>query len=409
MATQSDNKPLDLGKQIKIIETNISQCEIYKNYVRKTYINKYPFEKNDFMKEVTILTLLKNVVGFPKIVTLENNIIINDDDETTLHTSIVMNNLGNTLSQYDTYKERQFIFRQILERLQILHSNFIVHCDLKTNNIVIDDNKVVSIIDFSHSQLVHPISMSLQTDEEIYQTESYLAPESRSGLHKDYAIDIWSLGCIYYEMITGEYLFVENSVNEIYQNQQNDSYLSKINNLPVSSQEINLLLSMLQRSPSKRATVRELLMMSKHASRNLNDIEASILTTPLTDNRIGLTYIDLNIENKYRPIWFEVDKPISRLGYYVIDTIIALTPKLKIKQNDIQKVVFVLMHLLYYSTMNPAQDIFANGFINCIDPYTNSTRNSKDMIIASTKLLNQFFMIRQQVGEYLASFITYTK
>lgn len=202
--TESSKKPID------IVETLISTCEIYEHCVRKTYRSTYPFELNMFMKELIILSLLKNQNGFPKVINTEINL---DDSSQTMNISatITMSNVGTPICQYGTKEQRLHILRQIIQRLHVLHKNGIVHCDLKPDNILVDTLGHVSIIDFTHSLLEHPISKILCPNQMIFTTCVYQAPEIYDNKQKDHSVDIWALGCIYYEMITGKYLFCGDS------------------------------------------------------------------------------------------------------------------------------------------------------------------------------------------------------
>ena len=101
--------------------------------------------------------------------------------------------------------------KQILFSLLFLRNMGIIHCDLKPENILIFPNNAsqVKVIDFGSSCL---------ESERIYfyiQSRFYRAPEVIFDLGYNYEIDMWSLGCILYELYTGEPLF--SGINEIEQ------------------------------------------------------------------------------------------------------------------------------------------------------------------------------------------------
>ena len=107
------------------------------------------------------------------------------------------------------------IFHQILEGVNYLHENMIMHRDLKLENILYDEEKnIVKICDFG---------LSRQYDYEIEHrytdvgTYPFKPPEVLLGLtHYSTAFDIWSMGCIFAKICTDEYFFEgENSIQVI--------------------------------------------------------------------------------------------------------------------------------------------------------------------------------------------------
>lgn len=92
---------------------------------------------------------------------------------------------------------------QILQGLNFLHSNGIVHCDLKPSNIVFCDNcsNKIKIIDFGLSKKEGEVV------EHKVQTVNYRAPEVWMNEKYECPIDMWSFGAILYEMLIGDFMF----------------------------------------------------------------------------------------------------------------------------------------------------------------------------------------------------------
>lgn len=91
------------------------------------------------------------------------------------------------------------VFYQITDGLHYMHINGCLHRDLKTRNILIDDNFEIKIIDFGS---VKYIGNSPRCLEHEVQTLWYRSPEVLLGQKDyDYKIDIWSLGCIIIEIL----------------------------------------------------------------------------------------------------------------------------------------------------------------------------------------------------------------
>nr|XP_043633999.1 serine/threonine-protein kinase ppk15-like [Erigeron canadensis] len=104
---------------------------------------------------------------------------------------------------YFTLTRLQVIMRQCLEALDYLHDLGIIHCDLKPENILIKSYSrcEVKVIDLG-SSCFQDDRLSLYV-----QSRSYRAPEVILGLPYDQKVDLWSLGCILAELVSGDVLF----------------------------------------------------------------------------------------------------------------------------------------------------------------------------------------------------------
>ena len=94
---------------------------------------------------------------------------------------------------------------QILRGVKFLHDKNIVHGDLKLENIVFSDKecKNLKVADLGNSMYVNELYKY-----SLLQTRYYRAPEVILQTEKDKGIDIWSIGCIIYELIKGVPLFI---------------------------------------------------------------------------------------------------------------------------------------------------------------------------------------------------------
>lgn len=109
---------------------------------------------------------------------------------------------------YFTIPRLQIITKQILTALSYIHDLRLIHCDLKPENILIKSysRSEIKVIDFGSSCFIHDHLSSY------VQSRSYRAPEVILGCSYDYKIDIWSLGCILAELLTGYVLFQNETV-----------------------------------------------------------------------------------------------------------------------------------------------------------------------------------------------------
>jgi len=111
--------------------------------------------------------------------------------------------LNNYIYKYirsNTYiyeKDIWYIFSQILDGLFYLHTNKIIHRDLKPANILISKNNIIKITDFNSSTIIKNLFAITQVG-----TPYYISPEIFSGKPYNEKSDIWSLGCVLYELVT---------------------------------------------------------------------------------------------------------------------------------------------------------------------------------------------------------------
>jgi len=99
------------------------------------------------------------------------------------------------------------IVPQICEALQFAHDEGIVHRDIKPENILLDRRGKVKIADFGLAKLIAHAAddVTLTREGGTMGTPHYMAPEQIEGAHGvDHRADIYSLGVVFYEMLTGE-------------------------------------------------------------------------------------------------------------------------------------------------------------------------------------------------------------
>lgn len=112
---------------------------------------------------------------------------------------------------YFTLPRIQSMARQVLTALDYVHSLNLLHCDLKPENILIKSYSrcEVKVIDFGNS------CFTTDNLSSYVQSRCYRAPEVVLGCEYDGRIDIWSLGAILPELLTGHVLFSNTTVNEM--------------------------------------------------------------------------------------------------------------------------------------------------------------------------------------------------
>jgi serine/threonine protein kinase len=106
-----------------------------------------------------------------------------------------------------TAREALAIVPPICAALQFAHDRGIVHRDIKPENILIDKAGTVKIADFGLAKLIGPGApeVAITTAGDVMGTPHYMAPEQvERPLEVDHRADIYSLGVVFYQMLTGE-------------------------------------------------------------------------------------------------------------------------------------------------------------------------------------------------------------
>jgi serine/threonine-protein kinase len=102
------------------------------------------------------------------------------------------------------------IMEQIADGLGFAHSRGIIHRDLKPANIHVSKNGQVKILDFG---LVHEASSDMTKTGQVMGTPNYMSPEQVQGLRVDPRSDIFSLGAVFYELLTRKKPFSADSIH----------------------------------------------------------------------------------------------------------------------------------------------------------------------------------------------------
>ena len=101
-------------------------------------------------------------------------------------------------------------FRQIASALGEIHKVGILHRDLKPGNIMLRNDDSIALIDFGLAKRMR-LQMEITGSGEIFGTPYYMSPEQGHGNNVDLRSDLYSLGVIFYEMLTGAKPFKSGS------------------------------------------------------------------------------------------------------------------------------------------------------------------------------------------------------
>jgi len=164
---------------------------------------------------------------------------------------------GGNLCTYVKSKKRLVeaeavgIFHQLILGLDYLHSNGIVHRDVKLENVLFDANKVIKLVDFGFSVISSDRKLKV-----FCGTPSYMAPEIvRRKEYVGFPVDVWSLGVLFYAMLCGRFPFAGKGHPDLYKKIAKGEY-----NMPesASASAQDSLKRMLCLNPSMRISIKQL-------------------------------------------------------------------------------------------------------------------------------------------------------
>ncbi|MEN8905444.1 MAG: tetratricopeptide repeat protein [Clostridiales bacterium] len=195
------------------------------------------------------------------------------------------------------YKDATNIIIQICNTLESFHQNTILHRDLRPTNILFTKNNIVKISDFGISKFFaqETLSQSCQSVDSIY----YSSPEQLSWLKIDERSDIYSIGLIFYEMLTGSLPFTDTNPSELLVKQIQEIPINPVNkNISIPISLGNIVLKMLEKKPESRyQSISELLQVLNNF---LSDETKNIITLdtiPQTLDKTLPTTINFSMPN----------------------------------------------------------------------------------------------------------------
>jgi hypothetical protein len=100
-------------------------------------------------------------------------------------------------------REAGEVIVQAARTLAAVHGQGVVHRDIKSSNLVYDGDRRIRIVDFGIAQLARLGDQRLTSTHDVVGSLGYLSPERGSGGEVGPPSDIYSLGCVFYEMLTG--------------------------------------------------------------------------------------------------------------------------------------------------------------------------------------------------------------
>ena len=292
--------------------------------------------------EISIMRKLdhKNIVKLHKLIRTKNNLYIIMD-------YLNGGNLQDYLIDYQKLHHKpfpqkmiQYFVKQIVDGLIHIHSKDILHRDIKLENILLnyppnikEENRdytqaEVKIIDFGLStQLNH--YRSKDGDKKTLAQSTVGTPmnmdpiilnkyDKYGGIKKyqlyDEKCDIWSLGAITYEMLTGQNLFKANDLDDLIEQVKKGNYYLNVKDL--SSEILSFLNCMLQYNPKERLSAEELAkhQFLTHDADNFTPADVSQIDYKVINGRLIISIFNNNTIKGLFPF-----KPENMLNSYAMN------------------------------------------------------------------------------------------
>lgn len=144
----------------------------------------------------------------------------------------------------------------ICEGIHHAHENGIIHRDIKPHNILVTKKGIVKVADFGIAQAISKKTLTFARD--LVGTVHYISPEQAKGEPVTPATDIYSLGCVLYEMLTGRPPFDAESTITVALKHIHDEPLPPEQINPAVSKALSaVILKALEKHPSHRFTTAE--------------------------------------------------------------------------------------------------------------------------------------------------------
>ncbi|CAH0474562.1 unnamed protein product [Peronospora belbahrii] len=228
-------------------------------------------EKDQSFREVELLAKLKH----PNVVEYKENFVINNvlhivmaycdggdladkiKEQQKIREQIVgSNNNMNDPRGYFPISQVLDWFVQMAMAIKYLHDQRILHRDLKTSNVFLTTDNVVKLGDFG---IAKTLDSTLDQAKTVVGTPYYMSPEVCESKPYSYASDVWSLGCVLYEILALRHAFdAPNILTLILKIVQQDCAQVP----PFYDKEVsNLLRKLLDKDPEKRPTMDEIFAM----------------------------------------------------------------------------------------------------------------------------------------------------
>jgi tetratricopeptide (TPR) repeat protein len=166
---------------------------------------------------------------------------------------------------------------QLLDGLECLHAHQFVHRDLKPSNVMVTREGRVVILDFGIIAEHDETERGVTRDGQVLGTPAYMAPEQASGDRADSSADLYAVGVILYECLTGEVPFEGSALRMLSEKQEGPTPDPGLLITAMPRRLRDLCVRLLDRDPDRRPSARSLL--GQLGARSSSRVRAPTSTT----------------------------------------------------------------------------------------------------------------------------------
>jgi len=147
--------------------------------------------------------------------------------------------------------EAVYIFQSVVEALSYMHANGVIHRDIKANNIKITNSGQIKLLDFGIAKAGATPNLTVTGD--VVGTLQYLSPEQLKGGTADTRSDVWALGILFYELVTGHAPFEATTVGGLYEKITKGDYSpARYHNPGIPAEVEAIITRCLKKNPADR-------------------------------------------------------------------------------------------------------------------------------------------------------------
>lgn len=275
-----------------------ARCQLLNRYVAVKILRPEFTMDEEFIKKFRRESLAAASLSHPNIVG-----IYDVGEEDGIYYIVMEYVQGQTLKEYINkngklkYDETLRIIGQIAMALENAHKNGIVHRDIKPHNILITDDHIVKVTDFGIARASSSITMT--NTGTVMGSVHYFSPEQARGGFIDHRTDIYSLGVVMYEMITGKLPYDAESPVTVAIKHIQESLIEPTGHDPSIPKAVNdIVLRAMEKDTSKRyQSARE---MINDINKALASPNSQLYTSPVVDEKTRIIPVE------------EIDKAIEK-------------------------------------------------------------------------------------------------
>ena len=320
------------------------------------------------------------------------------------------------------------IMSQLTDGLSHAHEAYIIHRDIKPQNIMIEDNGLVKITDFGIAMALN--STQLTQTNSVMGSVHYLPPEQANGKGSTIKSDIYSLGILMYELLAGSVPFKGDTAVEIALKHMKEKMPSIRKQNPTIPQSVeNIVLKATAKNPKNRYdSVREMyndlqIAMEKDNEKRIvyeypeNDLEETkviapiakeskktIVDKPLDQEEDSTTSNEKNEKNKL-PIILAIILLVILIVLAFVYLLISSNDVKEVKVPDVvgleteEAIKTIKEKGLEYTTKSEESDTVEKGLVIRTEPKAGSTKTKGSTITIVESTGKEFLLLEDYAGK----------